>query len=541
MLKCYLDSTLLEGSQFNMENPKLTFTRSETYRTVIRSFIPEVTFYSTAMDYVYNKTQTEGLNSEITFRVLKWSPFHMAFKEIYNGILNLQSLVIKEYSIKCDIVDNSFTNKIFKSENKKINYLSELDIYGNEMNSYFTPLDTITLKGVAPDTTCQGVQIYRLLTRLIYAITGQNNKLKSVFFGREGQGSNLKDGEGCEYYITNGKYISNSGGTPDIVFSLKDLFTDLANIFNLGLYIEDYNNVQTVYINKMDTFYSPEVLLQVDNLSDWEMSLNSEMLFSSINVGYVNSTKVEANDLAGLEYNINVTYGTPINLFKTELSILSKLRADGTAIEFARTETIEEGNEGKYDKDNFILCCVNDEDLKVRTTEGYELLQGVGGETPIYINVDISPARILRNWCKEIAVQLDRADSILQINSTGLNSLLESRKTGESYVTKDNVNINTASYDRPLLDKYIVKFTAPLTDANVENIIENPNGLIKFYNIFSKTYNFGWIKEVSINLVTNEAEFQLLKTIANDFDDVEIMKWEHGLLLTEDNEQLILE
>lgn len=541
MLKCYLDSTLLEGSQFNMENPKLTFTRSETYRTVIRSFIPEVTFYSTAMDYVYNKTQTEGLNSEITFRVLKWSPFHMAFKEIYNGILNLQSLVIKEYSIKCDIVDNSFTNKIFKSENKKINYLSELDIYGNEMNSYFTPLDTITLKGVAPDTTCQGVQIYRLLTRLIYAITGQNNKLKSVFFGREGQGSNLKDGEGCEYYITNGKYISNSGGTPDIVFSLKDLFTDLANIFNLGLYIEDYNNVQTVYINKMDTFYSPEVLLQVDNLSDWEMSLNSEMLFSSINVGYVNSTKVEANDLAGLEYNINVTYGTPINLFKTELSILSKLRADGTAIEFARTETIEEGNEGKYDKDNFILCCVNDEDLKVRTTEGYELLQGVGGETPIYINVDISPARILRNWCKEIAVQLDRVDSILQINSTGLNSLLESRKTGESYVTKDNVNINTASYDRPLLDKYIVKFTAPLTDANVENIIENPNGLIKFYNIFSKTYNFGWIKEVSINLVTNEAEFQLLKTIANDFDDVEIMKWEHGLLLTEDNEQLILE
>lgn len=541
MLKCYLDSTLLEGSQFNMENPKLTFTRSETYRTVIRSFIPEVTFYSTAMDYVYNKTQTEGLNSEITFRVLKWSPFHMAFKEIYNGILNLQSLVIKEYSIKCDIVDNSFTNKIFKSENKKINYLSELDIYGNEMNSYFTPLNTITLKGVASDTTCQGVQIYRLLTRLIYAITGQNNKLKSVFFGREGQGSNLKDGEGCEYYITNGKYISNSGGTPDIVFSLKDLFTDLANIFNLGLYIEDYNNVQTVYINKMDTFYSPEVLLQVDNLSDWEMSLNSEMLFSSINVGYVNSTKVEANDLAGLEYNINVTYGTPINLFKTELSILSKLRADGTAIEFARTETIEEGNEGKYDKDNFILCCVNDEDLEVRTTEGYELLQGVGGETPIYINVDISPARILRNWCKEIAVQLDRVDSILQINSTGLNSLLESRKTGESYVTKDNVNINTASYDRPLLDKYIVKFTAPLTDVNVENIFENPNGLIKFYNILSKTYNFGWIKEVSINLVTNEAEFQLLKTIGNDFDDVEIMKWEHGLLLTEDNEQLILE
>ena len=101
-----------------------------------------------------------------------------------------------------------------------------------------------------------------------------------------------------------------------------------------------------------------------------------------------------------MEYNTKATYSTPIKYLDKELSIVSDVRADGTGIENLRTQPFVAGSpdQNSFDESIFILSCFSDSTLKTIQTEGYIDIQNVYGETPIYMNCDITPARIVKNW-----------------------------------------------------------------------------------------------------------------------------------------------
>jgi hypothetical protein len=59
----------------------------------------------------------------------------------------------------------------------------------------------------------------------------------------------------------------------------------------------------------------------------------------------------------------------------------------------------------------------------------------------------------------------------------------------------------------------VFEFDAPLTRDQINAIIDNPYGLVKFYNYIDKEWVQGWIKECSTDRVDRETTWQLYEAI----------------------------
>lgn len=222
---------------------------------------------------------------------------------------------------------------------------------------------------------------YEIADRLLSVITDRTDILKSDTLGRTDLGYD-EDGEVSLCGATSGMWLRNFADDDELykpfTTTWKDFTESYMATWNLGIGVEKVGFSEVARIEDLKYFYNRNTLIHIgtkdDNgvftysqVSNVKRTVAKEWYFSGTEFGYDRVEDYEeANGLD--EYNFRNTYTTVINRIEQKYTKLSKWRADGYGIEFARRkqQTLFPTDDTKYDKSNFLL------DMKRGVTDIFE-------------------------------------------------------------------------------------------------------------------------------------------------------------------------
>ena len=221
------------------------------------------------------------------------------------------------------------------------------------------------------------------------------------------------------------------------------------------------------------------------------------------------------------EYNNKFNWSDSVHTIKNKLDLVSKIRADGYGIEFARRKQYSDfpTEDTKYDNENFIIVLRKENGLYFSAKdEEYATVENIFSPGTAY-NLDITPGRMLRNNGDIIRAGLwHLLDQPLVFNYAEQKSNLRSQRTGGELIEEnDDIDVNTLRQSRWIPEIY--SFESVLTRELLAAITKNPRGIIKFSpEIPDKTseYYYGWVLDIDSQPENQSANWQLLRVnIAN--------------------------
>lgn len=346
--------------------------------------------------------------------------------------------------------------------------------------------------------TVSGFPFYEAFLRCSQIIQDQQNPFHSTLFGRTDTPLTTYTSDGEQLgFITRGLKIRESfdGFNATMPVKLKDMFDSLSAILGLSLNIETISSVQKIRVELMEYAYDTiEVLDISDRLreQDIEKSVDPELIFSSIEVGY---QKTETPEIIGglKEFNTSSKYATIIKAVQNELKALSKYRADNQGIRKLLSAADDEDSKG--DDAIFMIDAVRDGgNFLARTDENFTTISG-GVDVDQSLNIAYSPARALRRLYNHLRGCLRRSlGSYVTWQTSEKNTTLVSQTTDEETAITESADVLVTDFDVPLWipENYNVE-DVPLTTTEIKAVIANPKGLIKLSDT-----KYGWIKDGEI-------------------------------------------
>ena len=518
------------------EEMSVSISRSKTYEGSLMSFVCGLKFVKEAKRYIDSIRFEYGIDSVIDITILIYNPKIFKYELYFKGIFNLETFNCRKDYSECDIVSGLLELTLKNRDDVSVIYDSMETVDGGIIKPYFNEYETIYLDELRPNKTCQAVYIKHLFERVLWSITGEQYIFKSDFFDFNNEKGN---NYGAYYFITIGAFMSNNPNKK-LTISFKKLFESLRDIFGLGMCIEyDITMKKYIRVEPIDMFYNPELICQIDNLTDLTIQANTELLPNKIIVGYTggNSNK---DDVFDTEYNIKTTYITPIKQTKHEASFLSDIKADALSMCVALDNQYENGKEGKYDDTLFILSCkkVNNKFVLKNNTDFYYF----ESNSPYSINADISPIRMLiNNSIKTTVFKKNYINSKLKYSESDSSAMLTTKFEQDVFNVSDFVDINIFQMKDSILSEYKCSFNAPVSRELLNKLISNSNGLIKFYNYIRHRYEYAFVEDISTKIIDKSTNFNLLLANEKFYSKFEMLSVETSVLaMTENNNYIAL-
>ena len=518
------------------EEMSVSISRSKTYEGSLMSFVCGLKFVKEAKKYIDSIRFEYGIDSVIDITILIYNPKIFKYELYFKGIFNLETFNCRKDYSECDIVSGLLELTLKNRDDVSVIYDSMETVDGGVIKPYFNEYETIYLDELRPNKTCQAVYIKHLFERVLWSITGEQYIFKSDFFDFNNEKGN---NYGAYYFITIGAFMSNNPNKK-LTISFKKLFESLRDIFGLGMCIEyDITMKKYIRVEPIDMFYNPELICQIDNLTDLTIQANTELLPNKIIVGYTggNSNK---DDVFDTEYNIKTTYITPIKQTKHEASFLSDIKADALSMCVALDNQYENGKEGKYDDTLFILSCkkVNNKFVLKNNTDFYYF----ESNSPYSINADISPIRMLiNNSIKTTVFKKNYINNKLKYSESDSSATLTTKYEQDVFNVTDFVDINIFQMKDSILSEYKCSFNAPVSRELLNKLISNSNGLIKFYNYIRHRYEYAFVQDISTKILDKSTNFNLLLANEKFYSKFEMLSVETSVLaMTENNNYIAL-
>lgn len=353
---------------------------------------------------------------------------------------------------------------------------------------------------------------HEFMKRLTQIITDQDDCFKSNVFGRIDIG-----------YVSNGTYYNNAlfngkqlRGFNDSypVWSFEKSLKSVKGIWNVGCGIEKFGSRFKVVIEELPYFFRGTISTTLHNVTAIKRSVNKELTFSEVRVGY---EKAEYEQVNGLEeYNNKSTFATFIKSDTGILDLISPERADGYGMEFARRKSVRvaQSEDTPYDNEVFVAM-VNEGDggvLRTQKDENYDSVENIQSPESA-TNLDITPQRnLIRNgdWIKGCVNKYPT--EYVKFISADKETDLASVRTGEAGVVEQTSIQNLALKSSLWLNQNYL-FEAVITPEQ-ENAIElKPFDLIKFSpfdRAHTRKYYYGWIIEINVGGKERKGTFTLL-------------------------------
>lgn len=209
-----------------------------------------------------------------------------------------------------------------------------------------------------------------------------------------------------------------------IYTSYKDFQEWMFAVFGFVPVIGD-NKVSFVH---MDTLFVDKQAKDIGNTSEFELSLDSGMVHSSVKVGY---NKKDYDSVNGRdEFRFTTEYTTGTKLTDSSLELISPYRADAYGIEFLAQKRGEDTTDSSSDKDIFFVM-VQSTDESVLHLERGQTITGVISPETMFNNLYAAPYMITAhyNYLRALGQKLFFAssdgNSDVKINSFALNADLE--------------------------------------------------------------------------------------------------------------------
>ena len=445
--------------------------------------------------------------------------------ERYVNVLNYTASSLENYWVNITINENITCNS---GEWLNIVMILNKTAGSGITGDYVCNLIVATRGDLFSETTVKAFFYHEAFMRILQSITGTAEPLYSDYFGRTDSEPTPYggDGNGSLGVVLSGKQLRGFDFTDIPAYcSLKELFTSLRAVLNIGMGIES----DKVRIELLSYFYGVFIIqdatpteLTFSNCSNIEEGVYADMIYNKITVGFEKSENTES--LGGLfEYNTKITYGNIIKSIKRELSLVSPYRADDTGVMLARSKpksTFPE-EDTSVDEDNFLLKVIRDGgDILAETDENYTSITGTVNDSSV-CNVEYSPARNLYRHGANLRSFLEfYTSSYLIYTKQEKNSRLVSEKIGGSPIT-ESADILVDDLALPYYEASKYTFETPITQTQISIIdegttggVSNRYGIIKFReNSDDPIWKYGWILSMKVkdDGVKSVASFELLK------------------------------
>jgi hypothetical protein len=319
-----------------------------------------------------------------------------------------------------------------------------------------------------------------------------------------------------------------------LIITFEKLFKAFSSIFSLAMTIKvDKYNSPYVEVEPLQNYYNNQVICEITDPKDIEISLDKDWRYNEIEVGYSKSQKNENNNYGNSEYNNKVTYTSPTRFTKNKLTIISDIRTDGTGLQLCIDNPKGSGDDtsqNQFDTEIFMVSSiVLDGVLQSRNNYNISVIaNSLYGSNNPELNLDLAPARMLEAWLPMVKPNLmQENDLILQFQKAETLSTLSTMLSTEGTPVSECVDIPVSSMPDGFLSGYEANMTAPLGIVEVFAMQNNPYGLVKFYNVIIKAYQYGWVKEWSTDPIDKTTNLKLALISSN----VEPLKLEYKLLL----------
>lgn len=373
----------------------------------------------------------------------------------------------------------------------------------------------ITSKTTAPVTQNKTIMVHEAFQRICQFHTNQLDCFRSDLLGRtdiviDGENPYPVDGEGSMVGFTNG---ANLRSLPKTIFAnLRDLIEFVNMNHCIGFGFESIGPKQVLRLEKKEFFYDKTTrILSLGKVYGVKKKLAPKLYYNQIEFGY--NGKIDIGQTNAIdEFNTIRRFGIPIINTKNTLKVSTKMRAGGYQIEAQRRLTFST-SDGKLDDENFAVSLIRDgEGFKTKKDEGYTEFFNIF-DPPSSYNLDLMPARALRNWLKVIASSLIySANKLLKFRFGEVNYTAGTKRGTETTVTYENGTVDVTGIE-PIWGNFIYYFdNAPLSREQVKLIKQNPYGYIDFEDEFGEVME-GFISDEGIEHDSNKgtAKFNLLQ------------------------------
>jgi hypothetical protein len=503
------DWLTIENAPMGWEDIKYTITRSDMFWATNRQVTAPLVFIEDAKTYIDDIVDTYGFETEIQCELYVFVPTTRKLELLFDGVLKLSDGDYKRTrnTTEVRVIDGSFEQIVYNRRKTKVNYNNLVTADGGLIAPKPEEYEDLTLQLSQTDKTVQAVYPFWLFERIVNVITGQSNRFRSSLFA-----NGLADGYGSigEYalkMITTGHLLR--GYNTALTTSLEDLFLSFDAIGALGMGFTTYQGQKCVQIEPKSFFFQNQVVLELTDIWDLEISLIDNLLMSEIEVGY-QKQNVQENAEGQTEYNTKNTYTTPLTITDRSMKIVSSLRADGTTIEKIATEAIDENKSNPEDKDLFVIDSYLDGVLKSRKNELFGTVEGIYADYELYMNLALSPRRMIKNWDEIISIPLQKQlDKSLNIQDIETPSQLTTQLLTEAQALNDGADIPIGELRRPYLSPYRAVFSSIIGIDEILALNENRYGLVKFPNYLKGGFGYGWIKEISTSPVDKSTNIEL--------------------------------
>ncbi len=524
---------ILQYAPEGWEDLEYTITRNQKYYGLFRSFSAPMKFPKDGKRFIDNVLDTYGYEARITLTLEELNPTTRVWERAVQGILNFDPDVYgtDELFTECNFEDSEIHKKLKNREQAPVAYNRRETFDGQLLPGFAEETVNVTIRGKESDeATAVAVRPWEAFNRVLQIICDLDyNPVKSSFFGRTDLGYAI-DGEGANVLLSKGLLMrgfplagtSFTAGETNLNFKASELFDSFNKAFNLGLGLQfdEINDRYNFVIEKKNYFFQPTVMFTLDDISNLRYEFNKDLFFSTIKTGY--QKFVEDNEYGLAEYNNQATFTTPISISDRELNLVSPYRADGTAFQIAidnrYTPGVEQQNETDIDEDIFFVHAFTDLGvLKSVKNEGFDLVGGLYGLTPIQANIYLSPARNMSRWGDFIRSALTpfEPDGKLRYEQSENLSDLRSQTDEETETIFECRDFSISNLKEPRFSGRVIKFDRPLDREKIVQLTKDARGLVKFWDYINKAYNYGWIKECSTNRVDGESDWELWEKAPN--------------------------
>lgn len=228
------------------------------------------------------------------------------------------------------------------------------------------------------------LKIEDLLNRVIYQLTGSNNKLLSNTF------SEAEDGCYWNNAITNGVRIRNASTIEQIQngcgvqqdangyafkTSFQKIFDQLDKIFCLGWAFEWTGTEWKIRVESREYFYQNSISQTFANVGEVDQMAQSEKLVNQVKIGYSDKWKnIQTSGVWAIHTDRNYFIGNrAMNEASTaSLDLKSDIIGEGYAIEFSRRLQFYDTDSGSSDRPNdyeLFIIWLNRNELEVEDVE----------------------------------------------------------------------------------------------------------------------------------------------------------------------------
>lgn len=203
--------------------------------------------------------------------------------------------------------------------------------------SWKNRINPVEMDVIKPDT---------LLNRLLKSINGEKDGLTGVI---EGTGDRRLD---------NCMLLAAESARKIPGAKIYTSFTKFANWMSYVFgYAYDISG-NTVTFRHRSKYFSDDVVKRIDDLSDYEMKVNSALVYSSIRIGFDKQDYDTANGKD--EFRFTNEYTTGVTMTDNSLEMISPYRADAYGIEFLADKIGEDTTDNESDTDLFMVGVKSD-------------------------------------------------------------------------------------------------------------------------------------------------------------------------------------